>query len=190
MENGLWTFLDGNDGLTNYQNALNYPIDIIIDKLGAMWITNPRLGIAKYHEKQTSYFNSVTINGQERLIGAMFDCKEDQYERIWFCAEDGLFIYDPNTVSVEEDINTFDDVVLSPNPASDFIEINNVIPAEAGILNQSIKIYNFLGKIVSGLDTPPCPLSRGGVTRIDVSGLATGVYFVRIGDSVQRFIKY
>ena len=82
-------------------------------------------------------------------------------------------------------------VSVVPNPASDFIEINNVIPADGGILNNSVKIYNFLGEMVllstsvSFADT-----SAGGGYKIDVSGLAAGVYFIRLGDSVQRFVKY
>ena len=101
-----------------------------------------------------------------------------------------IFILRANSiVSVGDQSENF--FTLSPNPASDFIEINNFIPADAGILNNSVKIYNFLGEIVfNDSATPPGPLSRGGVTRIDVSGLVPGIYFVRVGDSVQRFVKY
>jgi hypothetical protein len=81
--------------------------------------------------------------------------------------------------------------IIAPNPAQDFIEIelgnNHTLK---GVVD-NVKIYNFLGEIVfDDYVTPPGPLSRGGVIRIDVSGLAAGVYFVRLGDSVQRFVKY
>ena len=82
-------------------------------------------------------------------------------------------------------------VSVAPNPAMDFIEIelgsNHTLKGAV----ENIKIYNFLGEMVQNdIATPPGPLSRGGVTRIDVSGLVPGIYFVRVGDSVQRFVKY
>ena len=90
------------------------------------------------------------------------------------------------------DDNKFENqtVSVAPNPAMDFIEINNVIHAEAGISDQNVKIFNFLGEIVSGLDTPPDPLFlEGGKCRIDVSDLPQGTYFVRFGGEIRKFIK-
>jgi hypothetical protein len=73
---------------------------------------------------------------------------------------------------------------ISPNPASDYIEINleNVILSEA----KDLKIYNSLGECVMNL-TPA--LSEGEGARFDISGLEPGLYFVRIGDRVIKFIK-
>ncbi|PKL86233.1 MAG: hypothetical protein CVV22_03480 [Ignavibacteriae bacterium HGW-Ignavibacteriae-1] len=49
-----------------------------------------------------------------------------------------------------------------------------------------IKILNMLGECVRNL-TPT--LSEGEGVRIDVSSLAPGMYFIRIGNKVQKFIK-
>jgi photosystem II stability/assembly factor-like uncharacterized protein len=77
---------------------------------------------------------------------------------------------------------------ISPNPALDFIEIPYP-PLERGSGGVNIKIYNVFGQNVS---TPVCSAATpaSGGQRIDVSGLAPGMYFVQIGDKVQKFIKY
>jgi hypothetical protein len=48
----------------------------------------------------------------------------------------------------------------------------------------NINIYNLFGEIVIS------STSDSGGYKIDISGLAAGVYFVRVGDKVQKFIKY
>lgn len=78
---------------------------------------------------------------------------------------------------------------ISPNPASDYIEINidsrGVNPSA-----ESIRIFDLLGTemqstSVSYADTP----AGGGQVRIDISSLQPGVYFVRIGNEVRKFVK-
>jgi hypothetical protein len=49
-----------------------------------------------------------------------------------------------------------------------------------------VRIYDVFGQNVT--PTPALPASGEGV-RIDVSGLASGMYFVRIGDKVSKFVK-
>ena len=79
--------------------------------------------------------------------------------------------------------------IISPNPASDYIEIsvreNGHLP-----LQSEIRIYDVFGQIQttpSVRDTPP--YQGGEKVRIDVSHLASGMYFVKIGDKVSKFIK-
>jgi hypothetical protein len=53
-----------------------------------------------------------------------------------------------------------------------------------------VRVYNLLGEIQttpSLRDTPPW--KGGEKVRFDVSGLATGIYFVRFGDRVGKFVK-
>jgi hypothetical protein len=70
-----------------------------------------------------------------------------------------------------------DGIKISPNPASDYIEIN-VGNTHAYSLQQDLKIYNALGECVINL-TPA--LSEGEGARINISQLAAGVYFMRVG---------
>ena len=73
--------------------------------------------------------------------------------------------------------------IISPNPASDFIEIE-IPPLEWGLGGVSAIIYNIFGQIV---------LSVGAIlelpSRVDVSTLVPGLYFVRLGDKVTKFVK-
>ncbi len=94
----------------------------------------------------------------------------------------------PDGVEEREDIS--DEFSIMPNPAEDFIEITK--PSEGfepseGYSN-AIRIFNVFGEIVS---TSVCSAdtSAGGGQKIDVSGLPSGVYFVRVGDKVGKFVK-
>jgi hypothetical protein len=78
-------------------------------------------------------------------------------------------------VSVEE-VHTNKEFQVSPNPASDYIEII-VGNTHAYSLPEDLKIYNSLGECVIHL-TPA--LSEGEGARIDISQLTPGVYFVKI----------
>jgi hypothetical protein len=73
---------------------------------------------------------------------------------------------------------------VSPNPASDYIEINpgNVILSEA----KDLKIYNSLGECVINYELR---ITNYEMVRIDISKLQRGIYFLRIGDSVRKFNK-
>jgi hypothetical protein len=93
-----------------------------------------------------------------------------------------------NSTHVEESTTkqTFE---ISPNPAFDFIEIS-VRANGRSPLQCDVRIFDVLGEIQttpSLRDTPPW--KGGEIVKIDVSGLAPGMYFVRIGDKVKKFVK-
>ena len=82
----------------------------------------------------------------------------------------------PEYTSVKENKEIVDnELVISPNPATDYITLNPEA-AEAKL----IQIYSIEGiKMYDGEYSE----------RIDVSGFARGVYFVKIGNKVGRFVK-
>jgi hypothetical protein len=80
------------------------------------------------------------------------------------------------------------DICISPNPASDYIEIS----VGSVILNEvkDLRIFDLLGKEITTPSLRATPPYQGGEkVRIDVSHLAPGVYFVRVGDVVRKFVK-
>ncbi len=83
-------------------------------------------------------------------------------------------------------------VIITPNPATDYIDVmlSGAKTAEgsgAANPNLRLKVYDVSGNVV---DTPPGPLLiEGESVRIDVSGLAAGVYFVRLGGRMYKFVK-
>ncbi len=80
---------------------------------------------------------------------------------------------------------------IFPNPTRDYIYINfndldEVHSPSYKRGSGGVRIYNTLGQCVSHL-TPT--LSKGEGVRIDVSQLPVGVYLVRVGNRVEKFVK-
>jgi WD40 repeat protein len=115
----------------------------------------------------------------------------------------GKALLKPKTVGIPELKIQNSEIIISPNPASDYIEISyspsikrglggvssSVITANAGI---SIEIFNVFGMKIttpSNLAGLTPLLAKDRIIQIDVSNLPLGVYFIRIGDKFEKFIK-
>lgn len=81
------------------------------------------------------------------------------------------------------DFNTADSIVVYPNPVSDVLKMET--PAGIGIL--SVTIFNTLAQEVLSV------LHTEGIHSLDVSGLKSGAYFIRVetdkGTITKRFVK-
>jgi photosystem II stability/assembly factor-like uncharacterized protein len=97
----------------------------------------------------------------------------------------GLYRSRDKFVSVEEKPKPSEDIAITPNPASDYIEISVINPMlKHGVEYSDIKILNVYGQTVLSVGVQILePL------RIDVSALPPGMYFVRIDDKVSKFVK-
>jgi len=84
---------------------------------------------------------------------------------------------DPNNVNEENNLLQ-DEISLSPNPATDFLEIS--FPDHA-LKDVAIHVYNVFGEKVLSL--------YHYSAKLDVSALAPGIYFIRVGEKVGKFIK-
>ena len=74
------------------------------------------------------------------------------------------------------------DVSVAPSPARDRVRISFALPATGRV---RIVLYDLAGREVATLVDRIVSAGRHGVTR-DVSGLASGVYFVRAVDTEGR----
>jgi len=77
-----------------------------------------------------------------------------------------------------------------PNPATDFLEISLSKPSEGWQPSEgyNVAVFNVFGtKIPPRLTSSATP--QEGNLRLDVSSLPPGVYFVKIGEKVGKFIK-
>ncbi len=108
---------------------------------------------------------------------------------------DRIYKYYSET-GVEDNIAA-NELVVSPNPAGDFIEIAYPNSDLSFLrMQESIKIFNVLGEEVRLLNqrstTPPYghPFElEGEALKIDISFLPAGIYFVRVGEKVGKFVK-
>ena len=101
-----------------------------------------------------------------------------------------------------EDCESIDEIVpnekisVYPNPTSGQLIISLPNPSEGGAYTaEDIEIYDVLGqKVLAPLSPPeggksPLSFGEGQGVRLDVSHLPAGVYFLRIGDKVMKFVK-
>jgi hypothetical protein len=96
---------------------------------------------------------------------------------------------DPTSINIDAVPNQLS-LSISPNPASDYIIINVGAGSKPALMDE-IEIFNIFGEKttpsnLSGL-TPL--IAKEGNFKIDVSNLSPGVYFIRIGDRFEKFIK-
>ena len=77
--------------------------------------------------------------------------------------------------------------LLAPNPARDYIELSIPPSNKRGSEAVLVKIYDVLG-VKQHVSFAATPLSEGNL-RLDVSSLPAGVYFVRVGGQVLKFVK-
>jgi hypothetical protein len=69
------------------------------------------------------------------------------------------------------------DLIIYPNPARDYIEIQSSEGAR-------ITIYNSIGEIVLSVQQ-----TYSSFQRINVNTLVSGIYFIKVGYSVKKFVK-
>ncbi|MFC2130680.1 T9SS type A sorting domain-containing protein [Bacteroidota bacterium] len=87
-----------------------------------------------------------------------------------------------NPISVKETNKT--GLTIYPNPATDYIKIN--VGAHCNVPLQDIMIYNTLGQCVMNVRAGSEPAPK---KRIDIFDLPIGIYFIKIKDKVNKFVK-
>jgi hypothetical protein len=151
-------------------------------------------------EWEKSWKQTWTYNKDGYLLTQIFNYWKDSmwtnYNRILSFSDsrERLFTYDKSykieifytsATGIKNILHQAAIVKLYPNPATDYIDVM-LNEAKEPVL--SVKVYDVLGNVV--VDTPPGPLLiEGERIRLDVSGLAAGVYFVKIGNKMYKFVK-
>jgi hypothetical protein len=96
-----------------------------------------------------------------------------------------------STIGVVDNLITNYQLLIVPNPAGDFIEINfERCPTSPRCrTSNKIEIYNVLGECVKTVQIPSSQTQAPSPQKVDVSDLPPGVHFVRIGNFVRMFVR-
>ncbi|MBX3044218.1 MAG: T9SS type A sorting domain-containing protein [Candidatus Kapabacteria bacterium] len=99
----------------------------------------------------------------------------------------GYRIKTPTSV-IDKPVNH--ELLVYPNPASDYISIIiSEINHRVNPMVDKVQIFDMLGlEVISTPSAALTPTGEGNL-RIDVSHLTAGVYFIRIGNKVEKFVK-
>lgn len=90
------------------------------------------------------------------------------------------FAYDPT--SITEKLN--DSIKIIPNPAFNFITISN-LPEDIS----TIEIFDMMGTDLSSSKIILSSKIESSNIKVDISNLAVGVYYIKIGNTVKKFVK-
>jgi hypothetical protein len=127
--------------------------------------------IAKNNGLTNTMVRSIAISGDNIFAGT------------W---GNGIFrakLSDFGISSVEDE--QIGDLHISPNPASDYLEISGINQPVNQFID--ILIFNTLGECVQALKLKT---ELQGNMHIDVSALPPGLYILKLNNKVQRFVKY
>jgi hypothetical protein len=110
---------------------------------------------------------------------------------LWFKDSTAHYSENCNYTGVEDNKFENEAAAISPNPATDYIELSLPPRPPGEGWGEGVRIYNILGfefTTPSLRDTPP--YQGGEIVRVDVSHLSPGVYFLKIGGKIKKFVKY
>ena len=201
MPNDTSHILICNDYKFKFLNASNFNIEKEIQYDYTLFNSYPKLaqGIKYYIYIDTKYNLSVLEFDLMKVVYRYAPLDIVNFEG-YLVSNDSKFIFLQYTYNLimlnakyeTTSVNNPDNeepLLISPNPSSDFIEISVGAGSKPALTND-VRIYNIFGQIQttpSLRDTPP--YQGGEKVRINVSGLAPGMYFVRIGDRIVKFMK-
>ena len=106
------------------------------------------------------------------------------------CGEGNLSGWSESISVTTTGINSYllNSIALYPNPANDVV---NVQCTMNNVQCLGIEVFDVYGKMIAGL--PQCDSRTDGISSINVSGLANGMYFVRVttdaGTVTKSFVK-
>ncbi|MEI6088822.1 MAG: T9SS type A sorting domain-containing protein [bacterium] len=137
------------------------------------------LQYCEHTDQNTSGFRNVKFIDDNNFVAVGY---KDRYK--FYIAK---FSLKPSIVNDESTLQS--QIEISPNPAGDFITVKmgtiNPMLKHGVDENSEIKIYNTLGEKVMSESIHPMTASH----RMNISALPKGMYFVKAGGEVAKFVK-
>jgi type IX secretion system substrate protein len=189
------------DGGAATAAALLYPLAVIFDPAGNMYISDGNLGVIR-KVNTSGIISTIAGNGTEGYLGDGGPATAAEFNVDVNCsaidASGNFYIADPNnnrirritynSTSVNEVNNTSQNVTIYPNPTHDKITITTVPGLYNGEENnmESVEVVNVMGVVIAS----PQPSPGERELSIKVSDLPSGIYFVKVnGVYAGRFVK-
>jgi len=77
-----------------------------------------------------------------------------------------------------------DELVISPNPCGDYIDLDVKSESKIDLSKSNIMIYNIVGEMIKSVGS-----QNSEHQRIDVSALPSGFYILKLDNLVKKFVK-
>ncbi len=119
-------------------------------------------------------------NAEWKTFKQAYTIWETTYAKQMFQWECGQMATDVSDINANNN-----ELILYPNPASTILDIAINRNSTSGIQNSKIEIYNVLGQLVYS----PNFGQRASNIEIDISHFTNGIYFVKNGNIVVKFLK-
>ncbi len=174
-----------NNGLLDTTGKIDPHVYTLLSTNNALFTGISERGVYVSTDKANSWHEK--INGLTSLSVQVLTATKDY---IYAGTYGGVFRakFEDLTTNIPDKIHLKSEITISPNPSSDFIELSK--PSEGSA--NAVRIFNVFGERVVNssevLNNSQFSIHNSQL-RIDVSGLPSGVYIVRIGDKVSKFIK-
>ncbi|MBI5324292.1 MAG: T9SS type A sorting domain-containing protein [Ignavibacteriae bacterium] len=191
FRNGIWYEYSHENitGLPEYEPGKKYIFTIFEDKIG-----NLLVGVAGVYQKEkpkilvldkniniNNLWSSIdlppigTTDSSDPNIYAPSAIAIDDDNKLWVGTNvEGVLLFNQYPTSVVENESNVTQLVFQ-NPVKNYLTLDSY--QEIG----DIEIFSALGIKVIETDYKD---------RIDVSGLSAGVYFVKVGDKIYKFVKF
>jgi hypothetical protein len=166
--------------ITYDANFNNYPILDLKDSSLHYYHTNIET------EQLHNYFYKIYLNEPENTLLFLSDANNSIT----------AFSFNKDNLTDIKHKNTIESIALFPNPAKDYIEIsfgsNSVNKGLQPIVHGGeFEIYDVLGNVVWKSNSVPSKTLHQSVStteRIDISHLPRGVYLLKMGNQVKKFV--
>ena len=151
------------------------------------WNANNATSWNVRHRQLNGEWTSVTVNTPSHTVTGLTAETAYEVQVQADCGGDNVSAWSEslNVTTLEDGIPTYllNSVALYPNPAKEYVDIR--VDNEVNV--NLIEVYDVYGKLVNTVNVVENP------TRINVSGLANGMYFVRVstdnGAVTKTFVK-
>lgn len=184
ISNGIaLSYLDGAEWKNITSPTNTYLTTLVVDDSSNAWVGSQE-GLHKYDFNRMSWTNYNVTNSP--LSAQVVQLAKDRNQNIWMISGSLFYIFNPNglvniplapTAVEEQPLEPESGITLSPNPSTNSFSVSGLHDV------RSLRMANSFGMEVLVQDVV------GDNTTVDVSSLASGMYFVQFRSATGTVVK-